>query len=226
MAGRRLIAAALLLVSAVALGGLLAALDARAATAPATSVYRLRADSRACPSPVCGGYWASRVNRSLTACLDGSTSSSCYVAALDLSPLSAGARARAEAALRLPTTFVTGSFGHFRNEDFPDLARLVVSRVWTATGPSRATATVYRVVDTGIRCIRAPCFSFRAAAVNRSGSSSLSGIDLSQVGASPAELGRARAALATGGALASGAIRPESKDGGRVLVATQVWIPA
>jgi len=229
MAGRRLIAAALLLATALTV----AAVDARgAARSPVPAVYRLRPDSRLCPSPVCGGYWAGRVNRSITVCLDGSTSSSCYVAAIDLSALTAASRARAEAALRLPTTLVTGSFGRYRNEDFPELARLVVSRVWVATGPTpaMAMATVYRVVDMGVRCIRAPCFSLRAGVVNRSASVTLSGIDLSQVGASAGELSRARAALATGGMLSTGAIRAESKsgmpNGGRVFVATQAWVPA
>src|SRR5262245_6268322 len=168
MAGRRLIAAALFFTSATALAALFTSLDARGASrAPAPAVYRVRPDARACPSPACGGFWASRTNRSLTTCLDGSTASSCYVAAVDLSALSIASRAHAEAALGTSTALVTGSFGRHHSEDFPQLARLVASRVWIAAGPGRATTTVYRVVDTGLRCIRAPCYSLRATAVNR-----------------------------------------------------------
>jgi hypothetical protein len=233
MAGRRLVVAASLLVSAVGLTGLLATDGARSATRASTpAVYRLQPDARMCPSPACGGFWARRVNRTLTTCLDGSSRRSCYVATVDLAALPAGARSRARAALgAAPTTLVTGSFARYRNKSFPRLARLVATRVWVAAGPSRATPTVYRVVDTGLRCIRAPCYSLRATPVNARASSSLSGLDLSHAGGSAAELGAARSALARTGVLAAGTIRPGPvkpgvPDGGRVLVATQFWLPA
>jgi Domain of unknown function (DUF6748) len=228
MTGRRLIAAPLLLASVVGLACLFTTIDARGAS-PAAAVYRLKADSRLCPSPVCGGFWARRVNRTLTTCLDGSTQASCYIAAVDLSALSTASRARAQAALPSSTTLATGTFARYRSDDFPQLARLAAARVWVAAGPSRDTATVYRVVDTGLRCVRAPCFSLRATAVNRTTSASLSSIDLSGSGASAAELRRAHAALSSTGILATGATRADEKpgtDAGRVLAATQLWLPA
>jgi len=229
MAGRRLIAAPLLLASVVALASLSMTLDARGVPAPAT-VYRLRADARLCPSPMCGGFWASRVNRTLTTCLDGQARASCYVAAIDLTGLSAASRARAQSALHVSTTLVTGAFARYQSDTSPPLARLVAAQVWIAAGPSRETTPVYRVIDTGLRCVRAPCFSLRATAVNRSAATTLSSLDLSSAGASAAELRRAHAGLAGTGVLASGAIRADSKPvvpgTGRTLVATQFWLPA
>jgi len=116
------------------------------------------------------------------------------------------------------------------SNEFPQLARLVTSRVWLATGRSRATGTVYRVIDTGLRCIRAPCFSLRATVVNGTRSLMLSNLDLTGVGVAPATIARAHAALTRGGVLVSGTIRTLARTGiaapGRTFAATQLWLPA
>ena len=109
------------------------------------------------------------------------------------------------------------------------LAKLVAARVWLTARAAPETGVVYQVVDTGIRCIRAPCFSLRATVVNGRRSVTLSGLDLAGAGAAPADVVRAHAQLAHGGVLVSGTIRTLAGAGGgpeRTFAATRLWLPA
>lgn len=226
MVARRLLVAAVLVTVALVSTGA----AARSSTTPrTTTVYRLRGDPRMCPSPMCGGFWASRVNRTTARCLDGVARASCYAASIDLSALTPTARAHARPALSTGRALVEGAFARYSNA-FPQLAKLVATRVWLAAGGSNEVGTVYLVVDTGLRCIRAPCFSLRATVVNGARLLTLSSLDLANTGASAAAIARAQGALARGGVLASGTIRAATKPGvpevGRMLAATQVWLPA
>ena len=217
MTGRRLSAAPLLVAVLAVLAVLTSAAPAHGGVA--STVYRLSSDTRS-------AFRVSTVNRSRTTCPDGHDRPACRVATVDLSALPAAARARARAAIRADaaSSLVAGVLAGGRS-GAP--ARLLAERVWIAAGPRRHRATAYAVVDTGVRCIRAPCFSLRATTVNRPASASLSGLDLSAAGASPAELGRGRALLSRGGVLASGSIGNAPKlPGGRTLAATQLWLPA
>ena len=226
MVARRLLVAAVLVTVAFVFTSV-AARPSTTARAPA--VYRLRGDPRLCPSPMCGGFWASRVNWRLTTCLGGTEHPSCYAASIDLSALAAATQARARPALSSGRALAEGMFARNSNE-LPQLARLVASRVWLAAGPHRETGTVYRVVDTGLRCIRAPCFSLRATVVNGTRSLTLSNLDLAGAGVPPGTIGRARAALAHSGVLVSGTIRvlanADIADPERTFAATQLWLPA
>src|SRR5262245_61295237 len=47
--------------------------------------YSLRADTRRCASPFCGGDFLARLNRTSTTCHDGSTAEACYTPELDFS---------------------------------------------------------------------------------------------------------------------------------------------
>jgi uncharacterized protein DUF6748 len=222
-----------LLVAAVCVTVAFGAFSASAGTstsADQASVYRLRSDPRLCPSPMCGGFWASRVNRTSTACRDGAAHAACYIASVDLSGLRADVRVRARSALGSGRALVTGAFAAYSSNEFPQLAKLVTDRVWLAAGTNHEIGTVYRVVDTGLRCIRAPCFSLRATVVNGTHSLTLSSLDLTRTGASAAAISRAHAALNGSGVLAAGVVRATSKPGspgaGRTLVAAQVWLSA
>jgi hypothetical protein len=42
--------------------------------------YTIRRDLRRCISPLCGGWFISRVNKKQTRCADGSRANECYVA--------------------------------------------------------------------------------------------------------------------------------------------------
>ena len=208
-----------------------AAAAARTAAAPAPpqpAVYTLRGDPRMCASPSCGGFWARRVNSRLATCLDGARRASCYVASVDLSALTTDGRRRAQPVLSTGRTLVEGVLARL-SSGFPQLARLVTARVWLTAGPGHEPGIVYRVVDTGLRCIRAPCFSLRATELNGVRSVTLSGLDLAHGGIAPATIALAHAALAHDGVLVSGAIHPVGKtgrDSGRTFVATELWLPA
>ena len=96
-------------------------------------------------------------------------------------------------------------------------------------GPAGTAAVgggYYRVVDTGIVCIRAPCFSFRAQQVNGSSRITTSAVDLAASGAAAAEIERAQSALRTmDGLYARGRFAP-TPDGGRVFRALRLYLRA
>ena len=102
-------------------------------------------------------------------------------------------------------------------------------RVWAVYGPA-GTATAeggyYRVVDTGIRCIRAPCFTYRAGAVNASSLVKTSEVDVQASGGTEAETERAQTELRTkAGLYARGRFAP-TPDGGRVFRALRLYLRA
>ena len=98
---------------------------------------------------------------------------------------------------------------------------LVVDAVRAPVG--RATAApVYRVRDTGIRCVKAPCFSMRAWLVSTSKRVTVSELAL-PADLTPKQRAEAEAALERGGLFVAGRIVPAS-DGGRSLRATTVYL--
>lgn len=224
MVARRLFVAAVSVTVAVGV----ASASARTSTSvDHASVYRLRGDPRLCPSPMCGGFWASRVNRRLTRCFGGDVRPACYVASVVLSALPSSAHPRVQAALGSGRALIRGTLAQYSADQFPQLGRLIATSAWLAAGARAGTGTVYRVVDTGIRCLKAPCFSFRATPLNGSARVTLSALDFSTLEIPSSTLDRAGALLSHGGALISGPIRPAPPDGhGRALEATQVWLPA
>src|SRR5262249_38686232 len=145
---------------------LLAAGGVATAKRAADTVYRVRPDPRMCPSPICGGFWATRLNVSPTSCFDGSTPPACYVAALGLTGFATEQQDRIRRALTQSRALIGGSIVHYPSDRFPQLGSLRARRAWLAAGSASGSGIVYRVVDTGIKCIRAPCFSFRATVVN------------------------------------------------------------
>jgi hypothetical protein len=183
--------------------------------------FRLRPDERKCPSPICGGWYAAPVN----------LGSAGYVAERDLSALnlSGAARARLEGELARGRAFLRGRIVAGGIAGFPDLARLVASEAWRAQTSAPASRAVYRLVDRGLRCPAAPCFSTHAARLNTTWHTNLSELDLSAI--RPAALHeRAQLAVIHGLLLASGRIRSVPDAGpagdGRELAVAQVWFRA
>jgi hypothetical protein len=213
----------------------LIAISASAASAPARTVggedvvYRIRPDARMCPSPMCGGYWLTRVNARSTACFGGVRQPACYVAALALGSFSANTARHIRSAVDSGRVLLSGQFAHYSADGFPQLARLVVHSAWLATGPGTVAGTIRRVVDTGVRCITSPCFSLRATLVNGATTTRLSELDLERAGASAAAVRRANTLLMRGGILVAGPIRQVPDAGpagtGRTLSADQLWLP-
>ncbi|CAN5196840.1 hypothetical protein BH09ACT13_BH09ACT13_09390 [soil metagenome] len=186
----------------------------------ARSIYVVRPDPRLCPSPLCGGYWVAIANRSRTRCHDRLLRPRCYVAtAIDIrtrQPLTSGLTAYTLARAVLGT-WPVGSFG--------ELGAVWVDEAWQSVGQTPPTGDFFRLRDTGIRCIRAPCFSTRVGRIHTSShTTTVSGVDLGSADADPKTLNRADAALRTPEVLlASGRIAPTT-DGGRVFRASQIYL--
>ena len=210
------------LAGAAVLGVLLAALTAFPAPGGPSLVgstyYLAQPDPRLCPSPLCGGYWVSLANRGRTRCHDGVLRARCYVARAvdeDRHPLNAGVPDGALARAAIESSSYEG---------FGKLGVLVVADIFSPAGRAPVTGTFYRVVDTGIRCVRAPCFSWRASRLNESVRITVSDLDLGATRATPQELERAEAALGTkNGLFARGRIT-STPDDGRLFRATRVFL--
>ena len=208
MASRVGLVAALVLVSAV-----VATSTAAHQPPTGTAIYVVRVDKRLCPSPLCGGYWVAIANGARTRCADGLRYPQCYVArAVDSADKQLGSIA--EGAL------VRGAIDLGRD----DLGELVAAAVFAPAGRAAVTGGYYRIADTGMRCVRAPCFSWRATQVNGSTRTPVSGIDLEAANATAIEVARAQAALQTKSGLLARGRFVASADGGRVFVALRLYL--
>lgn len=181
-------------------------------------MYVAQQDPRLCPSPLCGGYWVQLANRARTRCSDGALRARCYAA-----------RAVDEERQPLGTAVPQGALVRadlepWRFEGLGELGALVVARAFTPVGGEASSGRYFRVVDRGIRCVRAPCFSLRASVLNGDERIALSGIGLSAAPVGTRE--RIEVALGTkDGVLARGRI-VRVQDGGRVLRATRFFLPS
>ena len=185
-----------------------------------TSVYTVRADPRLCPSPLCGGYWVAVANGARTHCADGSTRRQCYVAkAVDerRHPLQTGVPGGA---------LVRAALDSFDFDGHGMLGMLVVAAVYAPAGMATLTGGFYRVVDTGIRCVRAPCFSYRATQVNGSTRTTFSDLALEAAQATPTEVARFEAALRTKNGLLARGRFAAGLDGGRVFRPSRLFLRA
>jgi hypothetical protein len=185
-----------------------------------TGVYTVRVDPRLCPSPLCGGYWVALASGARTRCVDGTRKPQCYVA-------------RAVDANRHPLDASIPDQGLVRADleswDFEGVGRLgvlAVAVVFTPAGTASISGGYYRVVDIGVRCIRAPCFSYRATQVNGSTRTTMSDVDVRAAQATPAEVARAEGALHTKNGLLARGRFARTSDGGRVFRALRLYLRA
>jgi hypothetical protein len=211
MVSRVGVVAALLAIGGVAVPGSHAGRQPPAGTA----MYVVRHDQRLCPSPRCGGYWVAIVNGVRTRCVDGRRHVQCHVArAVD------GRRRPvadvAEGALVRGAMIV----GH------TDRVDLVARAAYAPAGTAPASGGWYRVVDNGIRCVRAPCFSYTAFSVNARTRVRASSLDLRASRATSAEVERAlRGVSTTNGLYARGRFE-RTPDGGTTFRALRLYLRA
>ena len=118
-------------------------------------------------------------------------------------------------------TLVRGSI-EARALDGGALAVLVVDALREPVG-EKASAPIFRVRDTGIRCVKAPCFFMRAWRVSTTGVVTVSELDLGAVGLTPEQQAKAESALEQGGIFVAGRI-VRASDGGRSLRASAVYL--
>ena len=170
---------------------------------------------------MCGGFWVSRVNRAATTCIDGTAQTWCYVARIDRTAV---VRAQIQSVDRNGSFLVRGRIVRGTAESRSP-GRLIATGEWAAATAAPWNGAVYLITDTGVRCVRAPCFSLRTATVNTTRIATASDLDLSSVAASSALVQKGQTALTRGGLLVSGTVRREA-DGGRTVVATQFFLAA
>ena len=192
-----------------------------ARTPPAgTAMFLAEHDPRLCPSPLCGGYWASLANGVRTRCGDGQRQARCYAArAVDrygrpyVNEIPEGSLVRG--AIELGQRFGDRTLDHLR-----------VYAVYAPAGTAAVSGGYYRVVDNGIRCIRAPCFSYRAGSVNGSSGVRISQVDFQASGAPEGAVERAQAALRTKDGVYARGRFATTPDGGRVFRALRLYLRA
>ena len=111
-----------------------------------------------------------------------------------------------------------------RSLDGSALRVLVVDALREPVG-SAVPAPIYRVRDTGIRCVRAPCFFMRAWRLSTTKAVTVSELDLDPAGLTPGQEQAAQEALEpkNGGLFVAGRI-VRASDGGRSLRASAVYL--
>lgn len=196
------------------------ALDGKADRGGNAHYYTLRQD---------GGTFVKRVNQTSTACADGVSRSECQVAGVDFSATKLSDDERAAFAGK--PVIVRGQLVSQAVQG-GSAATLVVDEVWVgAVGQSSAgeyaaiDGTAYKVVDTGVRCIAAPCLTYRETKLNQTHSTDVAGVELAAVGADDAAVGEAYNALTAGGLLVAGHNEAVSGPAGKAqqLVATNFY---
>lgn len=210
------------MVSRVGLVAILLVITGVAAASPnarqppsGTAMYVVRHDLRLCPSPRCGGYWVAIANGVRTRCADGLRYAHCYAAR------AVGASGRATGDIA-EGSLVRGAIDVGRD----DLGELVVTAVYGSAGDATVSGGYYRVFDNGVRCVRAPCFSYTATQVNGSTRTTVSGVDLGAAGALHHEEARAQAALHSKKGLYALGRFSRAPAGGRVFRALRLYLRA
>jgi hypothetical protein len=149
-----------------------------------------RRDLRKCASPLCGGFFAKRVNAATTQCADGTYQADCYVSEIQLSGL--GLSQREEASFR--ESLESGK-GLIKARAFRKkvsgrwLGVLKADEAWLGQTGSVADGTFYRVADNGIRCITAPCPSTSATKLGSNESYNVINVNLENT-TTPADPGK------------------------------------
>lgn len=215
MVSRASLVATLTVLALVAATG-----SARSQPPISTLLYTVRVDPRLCPSPLCGGYWVMLANHARTRCADGARRTRCYVAKAvdeDRHPLSVSVPDGA---------LVRADIESWEFEGIGELGLLAVAVVYSPAGKAPTTGSYQRLVDTGIRCVRAPCFSYRATRLNGAVRTALSGIDLGAARATAADVAGAEAALRTKNGLLARGRYVTGSDGGRVFRASRLFVRA
>jgi hypothetical protein len=129
-------------------------------TPPSTTVwYSIRPDTmRKCPFPMCGGYFIQALNLPKTRCSNRSTSTECYVAALQGNDLLVSSVQETIATLGDQGAIVQGYYVNGVYPSFKDIADLFVTALYAYVDPTASNgcdcdvATEVCVYDPAVKC--------------------------------------------------------------------------
>jgi eight-cysteine-cluster-containing protein len=158
--------------------------------------FTIERDTRRCVSPLCGGYWVSRIQRDKTICADGSRGDACYVAELDASVLGG---VDLLGSIEQGRVIVKGEIEDAVFDDHGNLGRFVLEEAWTAgaaAGAPDPEAVWVKVEQTGVRCAAAPCADKAEYKLNSVRTAMIADLDFEPSGATEAEIEQAWTALA------------------------------
>jgi hypothetical protein len=180
----------------------------------AYTYFEISQDLRKCASPICGGFFVARVNRSYTYCADHTAQDACYVPALDWSEanLSDDLQAKLLDAATLDAT-ADGVHAIVRGRIAPQ--RFVVTEAWVEEGDTVSDGVFVRAKNNGIQCISAPCPTITEKALDESRSANIAAIDWSYASLSDREVDSLTAALATDGGVIFAGDRYTVTENGR-----------
>ncbi len=204
-------------------------LNSRASTPPdplssTSTYYTVRRDLRRCASPLCGGYFVSRVNQALTRCSNRQSQAQCYVAEIDWNgqpAVDSGDRPSDTKAL------LRGDLVEKAYQGFGRLGVLRVKESWEAASDNKPTGTYYRVRELGVRCITHPCLTHDEAKLNTTVNRKIAGVDLNATGAPDELLSRAFTEITSSeGIIVTGSDLPVRGPAGRsfTLKASQFYL--
>lgn len=168
--------------------------DGKADVGGTYTFFQVTRDQRRCVSPLCGGYWVSRVNRSTTKCADGAYAASCYVAEIKWDGLGLAADtvdavngAIGAGHVLLRGTVASKDFGG----QFGKLGEFRPTEAWIGQGPNAPSGPFAMIEETGVRCIAAPCNFWREKKLNGSATASLAELGWDAAEADDERIGRA-----------------------------------
>ncbi len=197
---------------------------------PQWGYYTVRRDFRKCISPICGGFFIKQNNLKATPCADGVFRNECYVSSIDWSSLNVEndqlAKVQSQTNSRL---ILRGNLVPEQFDGFGEFGKLKVKEAFLAATNAPAKGTFVALKDNGIVCVTTPCFSTDRLVLNKPNSSTVSSFDLSQVGATPAQIEAAEKAINNQGLIAVGRTNQlgdvDAINGGGVnFVATQFYL--
>lgn len=126
-----------------------------------------RRDMRKCVAPLCSGYYVKRVNRATTVCADGKAAAECYVGSIGLNGMDLSTREEETFRGAIEGNRVVMKARLYKTKwNGHTIGTLKANEGWIGASGSAADGTFFRVFDNGIRCVKAPCPSTTATALN------------------------------------------------------------
>jgi hypothetical protein len=200
----------------------------------AYTYFEVTTDLRRCPSPLCGGWFVQRLNRSTTVCHDGRRADLCYAPVLDWSEsnLSADQRDKLLDASRKDAlsggvyAIARGRFEPTNTTPRPELGRFVITEAWIAEGNGVAEGAFVKLKDNGLRCFAAPCPNLTEITLNRPVVTAIAEVDWTPAGLSERQIeGAIEAMYGPDGILVAGYryIVYENRTAAKGRIATNVY---